>query len=581
MPFIQGNTMKFTKFLSCLSLSAFVVLPAVSVHAAPAQTPSSADAGRVEKTIKEALPMAERSAPVEVKGAAPFTAPAGADKITFVLKDVVIDDGSIYSTESVKPLYADKVGQKISLADVYSIAANLTTKYRNDGYILTQVVVPPQTIGDGVVHLRVVEGKINNVRVEGPGAQGSNADIINLYVGALKSKGVLNNKNLEKTLLLINDLPGVTARSILSPSNNVVGTSDLTIIVERKAYDGTVQVDNFGSRYLGMWEIIGGFNLNSFFNHNERISAQMAYAPSNQGIEPELLYGELSGMLPVGAYGTQIEANVGKSYTDPGAGLEQFDVLGKSYFQGIKVNQPFIRTRDFNLSSSLGLDRRSTETKSNVDTFRNDDITSVRLGGHVDMVDTLFSAAVTSVNLELSHGLDILGASDKGDTDLSRPAGDPEYTKLTAQISRLERLTNDFSLMLAAKGQISNAALLSAEEFGLGGANGIGRGYDPSELVGEDGYGGTLEVRWTSPYKLSWLDSYSVYGFYDIGKVYNDDAVTTDLEEQSLASAGLGVRTDINNVTRAGFMVAKPLTRDVAEQGDDDPRFYFNLSRDF
>lgn len=571
--------MKLTNILSCLSLSALIALPVA--HANATSTPSSADAGRVEKNLQQDLPDFKRSAPIDVKGNAPFEAPAGSQKITFILKDVVLEDASVYPTSEIKYLYDKKIGTKISLADVYSIAANLTAKYRADGYILTQVVVPPQTIGDGTVRLRVVEGRLNDIRVDGTGALGSNADIINQYVAQLKSKGVLKNANLEKTLLLINDLPGVTARSVLSPSKSVVGASDLTILVERKKIDGSVQVDNFGSRYLGMWEILGGFNLNSIFGQNERITAQMAYAPSNQGVEPELLYGSLSAALPVGAYGTTLEANIGKSYTNPGAGLEDFDVLGKSYSNGIKVNQPFIRTRELNLSSSLGLDRRSTETKSNVDTFKNDDITSLRLGGHVDYVDTLFSAAITNANIELSRGLSILGASKKGDSDLSRAAGNPEYTKITADISRLERLTNDFSLMVATKGQLSSSALLSAEEFGIGGANGIGRGYDPSELVGEDGVAGSVELRWASPYKVSWLDNYSVYGFYDIGKVWNDDATTSSQKEQSLASTGLGMRANINSATRAGFMVALPLTRDVAAEGDDDPRFYFNLSRDF
>lgn len=574
--------MTINKVLSGLSLTALIAMPLAQADAAAAvSTPSSADAGRVEKNIQQNLPSFTQSAPVDVKGNAPFTAPAGAEKITFILKDVTLEGSSVYKTKEIEPVYGDKVGKKISLADVYSIAANLTSKYRADGYILTQVVVPPQTISSGEVRLRVVEGKINGIRVEGPGAQGTNANIINQYVAKLKEKGVLRNADLEKTLLMINDLPGVTARSVLSPSKNVVGASDLTIMVERDKLDGSVQLDNFGSRYLGMWEVLGGFNLNSFFGHNERITAQMAYAPSNQGVEAELLYGSLAAALPVGPYGTTLEANLGKSYTNPGAGLEQFDVLGKSYSNGVKVNQPIIRTRELNLSSSLGLDRRSTETKSNVDTFKNDDITSVRLGGHVDYVDTLFSAAITNFNMELSRGLDILGASKKGDDDLTRAAGNPEYTKLTADISRLERLTNDFSLMVAAKGQISSSALLSAEEFGLGGATGIGRGYDPSELVGEDGAAGSVELRWASPYNVSWLDNYSVYTFYDIGKVWNDDATVSSQAQQSLASAGFGIRANINSVTHAGFMVAMPLTRDVAEQGDDDPRVYVNLSRDF
>lgn len=570
--------MQFTKFLSCLSLSALIALPAVQANA---ETPSSADAGRVEKNIKQSLPETVKSAPLSIKGNAPFTAPAGAQKINFVLKSVAIEGSDIYSAKEITSLYGDKVGTKISLADVYSIAANLTSKYRNDGYILTQVIVPPQTISNGDVRLQVVEGTLDQIKVDGAGAQGSNGDIINLYVKELKSKGALNNKNLEKTLLLINDLPGVTARSVLSPSRAVTGASDLTIFVERKAMDGSVQVDNFGSRYLGMFEILGGFNLNSFFGLNERISTQLAYAPSNQGVEPELLYGEISGSIPVGPYGTTIEANIGKSYTDPGAALDKFDVIGKSYVTGLKVNQPFYRTREMNLSASLGLDKRSTDTKNNIDTFKNDDLTSLRLGTHFDYVDTLFSAALTNANLELSRGLSILGASKDRDADLSRAAGDPTYTKLTADVSRLERLSNDFSLMVSAKGQMADAALLSAEEFGIGGANGIGRGYDPSELVGEDGVAGSLEVRWNSPYSSSWMDNYSVYGFYDIGKVWNDDAITVKLKEQSLASTGVGVRANINDATRAGLMVALPLTRDVAAEKDNDPRFYFNLSRDF
>lgn len=571
--------MRNNKIVTCASLVALISFPFYSANAT--SNPSSADAGRIEKTIKQSFPQTVKSAPVSIKGNAPFSAPAGADKIKFILKTIEIEGASVFSSDELKTTYADKIGQTISLADVYSIAANMTAKYRNDGYILTQIIVPPQTIDGGVVRLQAVEGKLDQIKVDGPGAQGSNATIINKYVSELKSKGVLNNTNLEKTLLLINDLPGVTARSVLSPSNSTTGASDLTIIVERDSLNGTVQIDNFGSRFLGMFEAVGAVNLNSFFGLNERLSAQMAYAPSNQGIEPELLYGELSGAIPIGAYGTTLEANIGKSYTDPGAGLDRFDVIGKSYFSGLKINQPIVRTREMNLSSSLGFDRRSTETKSNVDTFKNDDISSLRLGSHFDYVDTIFSAAVTSANIELSKGLSILGASEKGDRDLSRAAGDPTYSKLTADLSRLERLTNEFSLLVSAKGQMSDAALLSAEEFGLGGASGIGRGYDPSEIVGEDGVGGSLEVRWASPYSVSWMDNYSVYGFYDIGKVWNDDAITSSLNEQSLASTGLGVRANINDATRAGFMVALPLTRDVSAEGDDDPRFYVNFSRDF
>jgi hemolysin activation/secretion protein len=567
------------KRLSGAALTTLAIISSSSAFAT--SVPSSADVSRVEGNIKQSLPEVKNQAPVDVKGNAPFTAPAGSEKITFVLKDITLEGLTIYKPGDIKTVYAPKINTKISLKDVYAIAATLTAKYRNDGYILTQVIVPPQTIADGTVKLRVVEGRINQIKVDGPGAQGTNADIINLYVSRLKSQNVLNNQSLERTILLINDLPGVTAKSVLSPSTTTDGASDLTIFVDRKAADANVKVDNFGSRFLGRWEALAGASLNSALGYNERISAQMAYAPSDQGFEPELLYGELSSSVPVGAYGTSLEFNIGKSRTEPGNFLDQFNVKGTSYFTGMKVQQPIIRTRALNVSSSLGLDRKSTKTKSNVDTNKDDDLTSLRLGGHVDVIDTLFSAAVTSANIEISHGLTILGASETGDPDLSRPDADVTYTKFTGNLTRLERIANDIALQTSIKGQLSNAALLSAEEFGLGGMNSIGRGYDPSEITGDDGIAGSMELQWSTPYAVTWLDNYTVYGFYDIGKVMNSDATASIIQTESLASVGAGIRADITKTAHTEFMVATPLTHSVAAENDSDPRFFISFSKDF
>lgn len=100
---------------------------------------------------------------------------------------------------------------------------------------------------------------------------------IGLYAAELKSKKALNNKELEHALLLINDLPGVTARGVLSPSRSVVGASDLTIVVERNPFDAQIGVDNYGSRFLGRWEVTGGVAANSLLGLNELLSLNMAY----------------------------------------------------------------------------------------------------------------------------------------------------------------------------------------------------------------------------------------------------------------------------------------------------------------
>jgi hemolysin activation/secretion protein len=556
-----------------------LVFPFV-IGAAQAQTVTGpADAARVQERMDQKLPGEAKEAPLKVEGAAPFKAPAGAENMMFTLKSVELEGQTVYAPGALDDLYADKVGTKISLADVYSLAADLTAKYRNDGYILTQVVVPPQTIASGVVRLRVVEGAIDQIKIEG-GDQGSNYDVIKLYAQELKSKGALNNKDLERALLLINDLPGVTARSVLSPSQAVVGASDLTVIVSRDMVEGQVGLDNYGSRYLGRWEVTGGAAINSALGYNERFSVNLAYAPSGQGLDAELMFGEALAELPVGKYGTMLSLKVGQTATDPGHTLKEFDVVGHASYIGLGASQPIIRTRDLNLSSSLGMDFRRTKTKSNIEPTREDDLSVLRLGSHIDWIDTVFKAAVTDADLELSRGLSILGASDEGDPNMSRPAGDPEFTKMKGSITRLERIIDGIALQGMVMGQVSNGALLTAEEFGIGGAV-LGRGYDSSELVGDDGLGGSLELQWNQPVPVTWVSDYTVYGFYDIGKVWNDDGTTDDGREASIASAGLGLRTEIMPGTDAGLMLAFPLTRDIEAEHDDTMRPFFNVSHKF
>ncbi len=559
--------------------SALVLSLVLGAGTAKAQSiPGSADASRVPEHIEQTMPRATVEAPVEIEGQAPFTAPEGAEKITFTLTNLVLEGQTVYAASDIEKIYAGKIGTKVSLAEIYSIAAQLTAKYRNDGYILTQVVVPPQTIADGMVKLRIVEGKINNIRIED--RTGAAYDVIGMYAERLKTKSVLNNQDLERVMLLINDLPGVTARGILSPAQDVVGASNLTVIVDRDPFDAQIGLDNYGSRYLGRWEATGNISTNSLLGLNELLSLNLAYAPSNKGLEPELTFGEALAQFPVGPYGTKLMVKAGVTQTSPGASLDQFDVKGHAKYIGVNIFQPIIRTRDLNLSSSLAFDSRDTRTKSNIDTTRKDSLRIVRLGSHLDWVDTVFNAAVTNVNVEFSHGVSWLGANEKDDLDMSRPDGDPQFYKVTSSFVRLERIVNNVALQTSLSGQMSNGPLLSAEEYGVGGVS-FGRGYDPSELVGDDGFGASVELQWNRPYTISWMTDYTVYGFYDFGRVWNDDATTSDGSADSLASIGLGIRTTIAPGTDAGFMIAKPLTHMISSENDDDIRPFFNINHKF
>ncbi len=539
-----------------------------------------ADPSRAGEQMRQNSMMPKVSPDISVKRAPVLGVPAGAEKIKFVLKDVAVDGASVYSQDQIRSIYKDRVGSEITLADVYAIANQLTLKYRNDGYILTQVVVPPQTIGNGVPKLTVVEGYVHNIEIQ-KADESAPIDMNNVqaYASQISRGGPLNARDLERQLLLINDLPGITARSVLSPAPSTPGAADMTIIVDYDPVDGIVSADNFGSRYLGPLQLGAAATLNSMLGMNEAISGQVAIAPQDWY---ELAYGALGYEMPVGNLGTKVHVNTSITDTEPGWDLKQFDVQGRSYLVNVGATHPFIRSRAQNLYGRINFDWRRVRSENNVEDTRKDRISELRIGGRYEFVDTFLTAAANTIDMEVSKGLGIFGASDEGDDNMTRDAADPQATKLNLELQRLQRVTNGVNLLLAGRGQLSSNALLSSEEFSVGGI-GLGRGYDPSEITGDEGVAAKVELQWNDPVKVTskFLDSYQLFGFYDVGKVWNDDATTADQEIDSLASVGAGIRLDLAYDVDAGVGVAVPLTRERQTSGDHDPKVYLNISKRF
>lgn len=564
-----------------LAALCFSAVPFEAQAQLSAQT-RSANPGRADEQINSGAVFEPRTMPrVEVREGAIASAPAGAQNIKLTLRKLHIEGARVYSEDELGRVFADKIGQNITLADVYSIAADLTRKYRNDGYILTQVVVPPQTIDGGSVRLTVVEGYIDHVEVRGEGNYVEDAVALADGYSRLVRAGAqaLNVRQLERTLLMVNDIPGVSARGILSPSETTPGAADLLVIVERDTFEGMVSLDNYGSRFLGPTQLGASAALQGLLGLNERITGQVAYAPDKH-FKDELSYFALGYDMPVGNYGTMLNVNANYSNTEPGFTLKQFDVDGDSRFVSVGLSHPFVRTRNFNVTGRFLIDWRNVDTDNNIEPDRKDHIRAARLGARVEFIDTLLNVAYNVFDVEFGHGLDILNSTNDRDTRVSRPGADWDFFKMETEYQRLQRVTSKVNLLFALKGQWADEALWSSEEFGIGGAN-YGRGFDPSEITGDDGVAGKIELQWNQPVQIPYVMNYHLFSFYDAGVVWDKDSTTAKLKREELTSAGLGVRADFTAATQAGAFVAWPLNRDVATRGDDDPRFFMNISHKF
>ena len=99
------------------------------------------------------------------------------------------------------------------MADAFKVANEIELRYRNDGYVTTRVIVPAQTIDDGHFRILVVEGYIADVKYDGDIGPAQAA--VEKLVQRLRGVRPINVAEVERQLLLANDLNGLTVRASL------------------------------------------------------------------------------------------------------------------------------------------------------------------------------------------------------------------------------------------------------------------------------------------------------------------------------------------------------------------------------
>jgi hemolysin activation/secretion protein len=546
--------------------------------------PTSIDAGRIGVDIQtKTIEPAQISAAKNLVSQEKTTAPQGAETITFKLNKVIFINAKIIPEQDLQNLYRDLVGKTITLAQLYSLADSVTQYYRNAGFFLARAIIPEQEIDQGIVRIKVVEGFIDRIHLKSQTDKlpKSLEKQILRFGQKIKGQGsALNAKLLERYLLLMNDLPGTSVRAILSPSPTTVGAADLTLVVKQKKAGMNLGLDNFGNSYLGPVRLISAAQINSLFGSSDQTSGTFLWAPNNN----ELHYFNLETKKNIFNEGTKIALRGNFTTTDPtlpddlGGALEP---VGQSYTLRAYIEHPFIRQRRTNLSGQLGFDFNQNKTDyatglSAIETIDDQRIVNVSLSGY-----TLDSwAGYNSFDLSYNKGLEIFGSSKQGDSNLSRSAGSPDFHKLNAEISRLQRISRRVTGLIGVTGQVSSHALLASEELGIGGTD-YGRGYDSSEITGDRGFAAKTEVAYEGKPLFPGINDYQLYGFYDAGAVWNRDDGS---KRASLASTGVGVRFGLGKSVRGDTYIAKPLTRPVSsrqESKNKDLRFKFSLSTSF
>ena len=471
-------------------------------------------------------------------------APPGAEQVTFAFNGVEVEGATVFQGADIRPLYQALLGTTVPVKTVYDIAQAITTKYTAAGYFLSQAVVPPQKISrDGIVRIKMIEGFVDRVLIRGD-IQGPRR-LLEDYGNSIRAARPLELAVLERYLLLAGDLPGVTVSGILMPSETTPGAADLVFEVTQKNADVSASLDNRGSKYVGPWQASAVTNLNSALGRYERTSLQVATTPFDVG---ELKYGRLGYEEGVGGEGTKISGDAGYSDSHPGWTLKPEALRAHYLTFGLGLSTPIIRSRAENLTFRSRVESKDSVTDQYEDQRLSEDrLRIVRAGGSYDWVDTLLATpAVSLAAIELSQGFDGLGARPFGAPNSSRATGRSAFFKATLDASRSQRLTPEAGLSIGLSGQWARSSLLASEEFAFGGAQ-FGRGYDPAEIVGDHGLAGKAELQYAGP-TVPVVKDWQLYGFYDIGRVWQVRPLTGERRTDGGASTGFGLRSCLNDV---------------------------------
>ena len=493
------------------------------------------------------------SPPIRIPPIAPSDPPAQSAKIPIDLKSIVVRGVSAYPKGTLKSIYADLIGKEITLEEIYEIATAIETKYRKDGYFLTRVIVPEQTIHAGSVELLVIEGYVSEIEYQED--VGNVRYRVQEFFKPVLVDRPLRLQTLERALLLAKDIPGLDAIGVLRPSKDH-GAAKLAVSLQRKPFDVVALVDNHGSDLTGTWQAASSVSANAHSRFGEQLTIVGILSDVFGDLEDNERVVQLTGSTLVGGDGLSVRGVASYGRSEPGGSVDVFDFESDSIFVGISTAYPILRSRNRNLLGEVGFDYIDADT----DVFGNQRFSKDRLrvlyvemSG--DVKDRWLGASAYQVSLR--QGLPIFGATE--DDDIFRSRGDASgvFTSVNATVSRLQRLGKRFTLLMILGGQYAFDNLLANEEFEAGGTR-FGRGYDSGELTGDHGVGLTAELQYTARPAYRFLDRYQAVAFLDHGHVWERKADTSD----TLVSIGVGLRAWPIQPLSLELQLAKPLTRD-------------------
>ena len=477
------------------------------------------------------------------------------DEKIFVKNFVFEGTKAAFTVDQLNQLIEDKLNQELSFGEIQNLVNRIRNAYLEKGYFLTSVSIPEQEVVNGSLVVNINEGSLDPdtpYKIKGINLRLKENLPIKYMSKAMN--GRVTHSGLERGILNINDIPGISGTINLSPGS-VPGSTQVELdVMEAPFVEGMISADNFGSRYTGEYRATAMINVNNPSKLGDQVT--LTKVLSFDGNFDMNLVGY---NLPLGRSGlrsnfyySKLDYQLGKEFkTDPvskgtadvysgGFNYPVFNSSRRSVFLSGTYNFKDL----YNENVGVVVSDKTAETQDVGLIFQN--------------TDNIINSGFTQLSLTQTFG----------DTDLTKVAADfaadqgaggaktnGNFQKFNAQVFRIQEISDKLNLQILASAQKVDKNVDSSEDFSLGGPTAI-RAYPSGEAAGDEGFRVSVDAQYD-------LISGSKFGdiilssFYDYGEIkqYKDtyDIVMTSPNEYSLE--GWGVALDFLTMNRFNLKV--------------------------
>jgi len=501
------------------------------------------------------------------------TSGASAKNPHFAIREYRVLGNTVLPMREVETLLYGLLGVDKSLDDVESARAALEKIYRDRGYGTVFVDIPPQSVTDGIVRLRVIEGRVNQTTIGG--ARYFREGEILAQLPEAKPGTIPNIGTLQQQLTDVNAQNSDRTVIPVLKAGPVSGTVDMTLKVDdHLPLHGSVELNNEYTPDTSPLRATVALSYSNLFADLDTLSAQYQLAPqqpSQVGVVA-VNYAEhpLFGAWRPSIYFINSNSAVSTIGT--------LNVLGKGQIAGVRMADTVASDSTSVQVLTLGADYKHFRQSVNLETglALNTPISYVNLSVAYDgswRSDHYLASANASANFG-PRGLANSPAAFENDRFAAR--SNYFYARGSGSVTWL--LPAQWQLTGRLGGQYTREPVISNENFSIAGFDGV-RGYLEAEALGDSALKGTVQLQ-TPPLHRHGYNLADAYVFLDAAHANVLAALPGEPQQFTLRSRGVGLDLLPGRAVSGSLIWAVPLVAGSRTRSHDG-RYLFVVRGSF